>query len=83
MKSIYLIAFLMTSILPPPEVASARMIVFKDCTGWYLREGNRDYRICNYDMVKDYEHKGAVEVSYQRISSCDIRGHFEQTKSKN
>ncbi len=47
------------------------MIVIKDCTGSYLRFNEKDYQICNIELVENYENGTEVKASFKEIDNCD------------
>ena len=48
------------------------MTVIKDCTGSYLRFNEKDYHICNADIVLDIENGTEVKASFEKIKSCSL-----------
>lgn len=53
------------------EANKVEATVVKDCTGSYLRMNNKDYQVCNVDVLSDYESNSKIEVNYKSISTCD------------
>lgn len=47
------------------------MTVVKDCTGAYLRFNDKDYQICNIEIVEDFENGVKVEASFEKIDDCE------------
>ncbi|MNT09900.1 hypothetical protein D3C72_1447060 [compost metagenome] len=44
--------------------------VVKDCTGVYLRDQQKDYQVCNYEMLDAYHNGASVQAQYGTIGSC-------------
>lgn len=44
--------------------------VVKDCTGVYLRDQQKDYLVCNYEVLNAYSNGTSVRATYQHIGSC-------------
>jgi len=44
--------------------------VVKDCTGVYLRDQQKDYRVCNHEMLDGYNNGASVQAQYKTIGSC-------------
>lgn len=49
---------------------SQNVTVIKDCTGSYLRIDNKDYRVCNLEMVSAFKDGEQISASYQKIKEC-------------
>ena len=50
---------------------NVRKVTFvRDCTGSYIRIDSNDYKICNYQDVKNYESGDVLKVSYDSIGEC-------------
>ena len=52
------------------KVINQEMMVVKDCTGSYLRLNEKDYHICNIDIVDDIEDGSVVRASFIKIDNC-------------
>lgn len=46
------------------------MTVIKDCTGSYLRFNDKDYHICNIEIVENYNDGTEVNASFKNIDDC-------------
>jgi hypothetical protein len=46
------------------------MIVVKDCTGTYLRFGEKDYHICNLEKISSYADGTKVIATFKKIKEC-------------
>lgn len=50
---------------------NVRKVTFvRDCTGSYIRIDSNDYKICNYQDVKNFESGDVLKVSYDSIGAC-------------
>ncbi len=52
------------------KVINQEMTVIKDCTGSYLRLNEKDYHICNIDIVEDINDGSVVKASFIKIDDC-------------
>lgn len=51
------------------------MIVIKDCTGTYLRKNDKDFKVCNEELLDKYEDEQVITVSYKRADEeCEKEG---------
>lgn len=41
-----------------------------DCTGSYVRIDNKDYRVCNKEVLEGYKQEDKVLVRMKRIDNC-------------
>ena len=50
------------------------MKVIIDCSGTYLQDvkTNRDYHVCNAELIKPFNHGKLVNVTYKKIASCRV-----------
>lgn len=53
------------------QKSEKNMEVIKDCTGSYLRDNGKDYKVCNIEMLENYESGQDVTVAYAHLSSCE------------
>lgn len=67
--ALVLLAF--TTLISCSKVNNKDMTVIKDCTGSYLRYLDRDYHICNIELVEGFENGDAVEASFTKIEKCE------------
>lgn len=44
--------------------------VVKDCTGAYLSIENKDYLVCNTDILKDYKTGSKVTATFNKVKKC-------------
>jgi len=52
------------------KVNDKEMTIIKDCTGSYLRFNEKDYHICNIEIVEGLEDGTEVEASFEKIDNC-------------
>ncbi len=45
--------------------------VIKDCTGSYLRLNDKDYKICNDDIVANLNSGTEVVASFKKVDDCE------------
>lgn len=46
-------------------------IVYRDCTGTYLRITGKDYQVCNLEKVAPFRDGAAVTASFKNIATCN------------
>jgi len=63
-------AFILIIISSCSEINNRDMTVVKDCTGSYLRFNNKDYHICNYEIVDEFDDETEVKASFNKIETC-------------
>ena len=49
--------------------------VIIDCTGSYLRLGEKDYKVCNIEKLKGFDHNSAVTATFKTIEDCEGPGN--------
>ena len=69
MKNIFIAAFSILLLASCGKV-KRNAEIDRDCTGTYLRLNNRDYMICNPEMVNSYADGSPIKVKYNTISEC-------------
>ena len=42
-----------------------------DCTGTYLTKGNKDFKVCNLDIVAGLQDGDEVNVKFTRLIDCN------------
>ena len=67
--SIIAIAALMLSLGACGKLET-RAIVVKDCTGTYLRINQKDYMVCNYEVLQNYSNGAEIKVDFKTEESC-------------
>lgn len=45
-------------------------VVVKDCTGVYLQINNKDYLVCNYDMLSNISAGNTIAVDFHKDKNC-------------
>ncbi len=69
-RLLFLVGIFSIILLSCSDDIEGEMIVIKDCTGSYLRFNDKDYRICNFEIVDDFEDGTEVKASFTEIESC-------------
>ncbi|SFT53497.1 hypothetical protein SAMN05216474_1145 [Lishizhenia tianjinensis] len=46
------------------------MQLIKDCTGTYLRKNKKDLKVCNDEILTNYEENELITVVYERVEDC-------------
>ena len=70
MTNMFLAIILIIIVTACSKVNNRDMTVIKDCTGSYLRFHGNDYRICNIEIVENYDDGTEVEASFKKIDDC-------------
>ena len=50
------------------------MEVIKDCTGTYLRKNNKDFKVCNKEVLDEFDENVTVTVTYIKLEDCNEEG---------
>ena len=48
--------------------------VIKNCLGSFLQIENKNYLVCNENLVQNYPHKSQVQVTLNRQTGCNYSG---------
>ncbi|NLB86178.1 MAG: hypothetical protein GX793_03855 [Bacteroidales bacterium] len=51
---------------------NTEMTVIKNCTGIYIKNYNKSYRVCNYNLLDNYENGDKIRVLVKKIENCTI-----------
>jgi hypothetical protein len=70
LKTLLIFGLILVTFSSCSKVNDKNMIVVKDCTGSYLRYHDKDYLICNYQIVEQLEHGTEVKASFEKIETC-------------
>lgn len=46
------------------------MKIVRDCTGTYLQKDNKDYLVCNDEILASFEDGDKVKVEYDLLTDC-------------
>lgn len=60
--------------LPDPTTnatTTAEVEVVRDCTGTYIRYHEKDYQVCNFEILKDIEDGKLITAELYRMDGCD------------
>ncbi|HNX21099.1 MAG TPA: hypothetical protein PKG88_01945 [Bacteroidales bacterium] len=69
-KTLIIFGLIVVTISSCSKVYDKNMTVVKDCTGNYLRYHDKDYLICNDEVVEPFENGTEVKASFEKIESC-------------
>ncbi len=69
-KLTYLVIALPMLAISCTKDCNKPMTIVKDCSGAYLRDGGRDYHICNSGIVDTYADGTKVKATYHKITDC-------------
>src|SRR6478735_8544981 len=48
------------------------MTVMKDCTGTYLRYNEKDYHVCNYSVLSQFDDGVQITASFTKLDECNV-----------
>tara|TARA_B100000378_G_scaffold134736_1_gene108838 strand:+ start:187 stop:474 length:288 start_codon:yes stop_codon:yes gene_type:complete len=65
-----LLAVVFLTLLSCHKFKNKAVTVVRDCTGTYLRLDEKDYHVCNYELLKDYNDGDQLRVSFKAIDKC-------------
>lgn len=72
MKSIIqiLLLLLISLSIYSCKKTSNRMTVVKNCTGIYVAKHGNSYRVCNYNLLDDYQDGDKINITVKKTESC-------------
>ncbi len=78
MKSIIqiLLLLLISLSIYSCKKTSNRMTVVKNCTGIYVAKHGNSYRVCNYNLLEDYQDGDKINITIKKIKHCSIKYPF-------
>ena len=72
-KTIYLLTFFsLLTLFACEKTSDGKMTIETDCTGTYLRQDGKDYKVCNIEKVAGFSDGQTVSVTYTNIEDCNI-----------
>jgi hypothetical protein len=72
-KTICLLTFFsLLTLFACEKTSDVKMTIETDCTGTYLRQDGKDYKVCNIGKVAGFSDGQAVSVTYKNIGDCNI-----------
>ncbi len=69
-RFLVLVGLFLSIFLSCSENIEGEMTVIKDCTGSYLRFNDKDYHICNFEIVFNIKDGTEVKASFVKVESC-------------
>jgi len=63
---------LMLTILSCSDAFDGKMTVVKDCSGTYLEYNDKDYKVCNFEILENYADGAEVEARFKKMDKCPI-----------
>lgn len=72
MKYILISVMVLCALASCKKKTKENALVIKDCTGSYLHINDKDYLICNSELVDNIESGTKLSVTYQNTKNCDI-----------
>jgi len=74
MKNLFflsLLLFAFSSCMKKGECSKGKeMTVITDCTGTYLRVGDKDYHVCNTEKMTAFQNLQLVKADFKKIDAC-------------
>ncbi|MGB0932777.1 MAG: hypothetical protein ACPGU5_00750 [Lishizhenia sp.] len=73
MKIVGIILIVCTLLFACDKSKKKTGTVTRDCTGTYVTIIDKDYRVCNLEVLSNYEIGSSVLIEYTEISECQIQ----------
>ena len=54
-----------------PSKTSCKLEVIKDCTGTYVRWNEKDYQVCNFELLEKFKGGETIEAKFYRLNECN------------
>jgi hypothetical protein len=70
MKQVVFVALLSVVLTACSSINGVQAIVVRDCTGTYIRVSEKDYLVCNNDLLEKKQTGDTVRVRFQSIQNC-------------
>lgn len=52
------------------SLSSVEARVVRDCSGTYIRVGEKDYQVCNRNLLNSYHDGDSVRIRFSPVESC-------------
>ena len=52
------------------------VIIYRDCTGTYLRHEGKDYHVCNTDKIASFSTGSTAQAIFTAIDDCIVTGNI-------
>lgn len=59
------------------NLSNEKVTIVRDCTGTYIRYQEKDYQVCNINIISQYADGQVIKATFNKINSCnnsDITG---------
>lgn len=66
-------AVMSLSLFSCTKTKNTQAMIYKDCSGSYIRMGAKDYRVCNFKTIAGYKTGDVVNVSFRKVKDCESR----------
>ncbi|GAB3430871.1 hypothetical protein [Niabella aquatica] len=82
MKYIYILAFIMllscqkNKPVNIPDI-EGKMKVIKNCAGYYLLHNTTNYKVCNRELLNNYNDGDIITVSLRKTKDCSYYPYTE------
>jgi hypothetical protein len=53
------------------KATNKTVVVKRDCTGTYLHFNDRDYKVCNTEMLTNIANGDSIEATFTAIKKCN------------
>ncbi len=54
-----------------PSKTSCKLEIIKDCTGTYVRWNEKDYQVCNFELLEKFKGGEVIEAKFYRLKECN------------
>lgn len=66
----FIVSIALVLFLSSCDKLETQAIVVKDCTGTYLRINQKDYMVCNYEVLQNHSNGAEIRVDFKTAESC-------------
>lgn len=71
MKYILISVMMICALASCKKKSEKNALVIKDCTGSYVHINDKDYLICNSELIDNVESGTKLSITYQKAEDCD------------
>ncbi|MCI5059379.1 MAG: hypothetical protein MRY83_24920 [Flavobacteriales bacterium] len=76
MKKIVVIVTLTIGMFGCSKKRNTDAKVIRNCTGIYLNVDNKNYKVCNRDILQNYENEEPLTATFKKAEDCDLQSEL-------
>lgn len=69
--SVFIISIFVLLLACEKNTSNQNVTVIRDCTGTYIRYQEKDYQVCNINIISQYVDGQVIKATFNKINSCD------------